>query len=70
MKIATVLKDLGGAAKVARQIKTRSKRGHLTTAAVCMWKRVPAEHVNTIVELSGGKYQPHQLRPDIFRRAA
>lgn len=70
MKAQQVVSDLGGAAKVARQIKTATKRGHLTTAAVCMWTRVPAEHVQTIVKLSGGKYTAEQLRPDIFGKAA
>lgn len=71
MNAQQIVKDLGGAAKVARQLKSPNKKGRqLTTAAVCMWRRVPLAHVHEIVRLSGGKFTLEQLRPDVYRRAA
>ena len=63
MDARIVVEQLGGAAHVARKVKR-------TTAAVCMWKRVPIHHVHAIVKLSAGKYTAEQLRPDVFLKAA
>lgn len=70
MNAQTVVKALGGATKVAKQIKASTKRGHLTRQAVFMWERIPLAHVHTIVEMSGGKFTLEQLRPDVYRNAA
>lgn len=37
----------------------------VSTGAVPQWKRVPAEHVETVAEITG--IPPHELRPDVFR---
>lgn len=71
MKAKQVVSDLGGAAKVARQLKSpKEGRRSLTTAAVCMWRRIPLAHVHEIVRMSGGKFSLEQLRPDVYRKVA
>jgi len=57
MKARTVVKQLGGPAKVARYLD-------ISTAAVSKWRRIPVERCADIAALSGGRYTPQQLRPD------
>jgi DNA-binding transcriptional regulator YdaS (Cro superfamily) len=58
-----VFDECGNRAKLARQLK-------LTRQAVSMWKRVPVQHVHAVCKISGGKFTPEQLRPDVYRTAA
>lgn len=70
MEVREIIEQLGGPARVAKHIKSKHKRGHISTAAVCQWAQVPAEHCITLAELSDGRLTVHDLRPDIFGRAA
>ena len=68
--LEAIFDQCGGRAALARQLKSKRKGHGLTRQAVSMWKRVPAEHVQDVVRITGGKFTPEQLRPDIFKAAA
>lgn len=60
-----IVEELGGPAHVARLLKSKHSRGHLTRSAVCLWKIIPEQHCEDIADMSGGKYTPPVLRPDL-----
>lgn len=66
MNIKALIEELGGPAAVARRLKSDHERGHISTAAVSKWTRVPAERCLELSQLSNCKYTPAQMRPDIF----
>lgn len=51
------IKKAGGAALLARHLG-------ITPEALHSWRRIPAERVQKVAEVSG--IAPHELRPDIF----
>ena len=66
MDVKTIVERLGGPSKVAKHLKSDHARGHISRAAVCQWKQIPAEHCMDLAQLSGGSLTVHDLRPDIF----
>lgn len=59
-----VIKDAGGASVVARAFK-------VTPQAICKWGygKIPADRVLDLVAMTGGKWTPQMVRPDIFGTA-
>lgn len=66
MDVRNIVRELGGPSAVARHLKSAHARGHISTAAVCRWTRIPAERVLALCEMSNGRFSPSDLRPDIF----
>ena len=66
MNARTVVAALGGPAAVARALKSSRRQGHISTAAVSKWTRIPTDRCPQIVALSGGRFALQDLRPDIF----
>lgn len=66
MDTKAIIRRLGGPTKVAKHLKSSHPRGHISRAAVCQWKQIPAEHCLQLSELSGGEIRPHEMRPDVF----
>lgn len=65
MDAQKVIEELGGAAKVAKALKSPKRgRKHVTVQALYKWERVPIERCADIAKLSNGKFTPQQLRPD------
>lgn len=62
-----MIRDLGGAATVARALQPYVPEGQtLSRPAVAQWRRVPAEYVVAIETISLGKYNRRLVRPDLF----
>ena len=59
--LAQAIDLVGGNAALARFLG-------ISREAVSQWDRCPAERVVAVSEATGGRIQPEQLRPDIFRR--
>ena len=59
MDIQIILNKAGGVRAMADALG-------LTTQGVYKWKRVPAEHVFKVSELTG--FHPTELRPDLYPR--
>lgn len=57
MEVRVLVKRAGGPVAVASALG-------LTHGAVSQWRRVPAQHVLTVSDLSGAL--PHEIRPDVF----
>jgi DNA-binding transcriptional regulator YdaS (Cro superfamily) len=56
---------LGGPSAVARQLGSRGVR--VSPWAVSKWRRrIPAERVLLIEQLTGGRITRHELRPDLY----
>lgn len=53
------IKESGGAAAVGAALG-------ISREAVQQWKRCPAERAIQLERLSGGKFNRHQLRPDLY----
>lgn len=65
--IQRLVKDLGGPAKLARHLAACTPDGKpLSTAAVSKWTRIPPQYCMTLAEMSGWKYRPSEMRPDVF----
>jgi DNA-binding transcriptional regulator YdaS (Cro superfamily) len=64
--VKAFVESIGGPAAVARMLKSDHERGHISTAAVSKWVRIPAEHCIQLSKLSRGRFTPEQMRPDIF----
>ena len=68
-EIRDMIRQLGGPEAVAKRLKptNRSKgRGRITAAAVSKWTRIPAERCIELAALSGYRYAPADMRPDVF----
>lgn len=62
-----MIRDLGHAAAVARALQPYVPAGKsLSRSAVAQWKRVPAEYVVALEEISGGRFRREDIRPDVF----
>lgn len=66
MDVKEVIKALGGPTKVAARLDSARRDGKITVAAVSKWKRIPANRVRDLVQMSDGKLKAEELRPDIF----
>lgn len=64
--IDRVFEQLGGASAIAKLFANESGKA-LTPWAVSKWRRrVPANRVLKIEELTGGRVTRYELRPDIY----
>lgn len=64
----TMIRQLGNAAAVARALQPFVPAGQtLSRSAVAQWRRVPAEYVIPLEQVSQGRYTREEIRPDIFR---
>lgn len=66
MDVKLVVKQLGGPTAVAARLRSKHRDGSISPAAVSKWRKVPADRVMDLVEMSGGKLTPNDLRPDVF----
>lgn len=66
MDVKTIIRELGGPTLVAKRMKSRGGKGHISVAAVSKWRRIPADRVIEIASMSAGLYSPADLRPDVF----
>lgn len=65
------IRELGGPTSVAKRLRNfRNPSKTVSTAAVSKWRQVPAKRCLEIAALSGGKYSPNDLRPDVFGKVA
>lgn len=62
-EIAKLIEHFGGVSALAGLLR-------VTPQAVTQWDNVPVRHVLAIERATKGKYDRHQMRPDVYGRRA